>query len=164
MSSLFAIPAIRNAARAARLLFVPFPLAMAISWVLVETADHLLRPDRSNIVSGEPGEYLGGALLIMFCFVLQLVLGGPLLLILDSLRARTRTIIFTGVALAIGCSSFFALVFQAPQFGETFLFLFPLVFGFFGLPLIGSYALAAWPVLRVWQEGAPSGRGAAHHQ
>ncbi len=156
MSALFENPAFRIAGKAARLLFIPFPIATVACFVLVSVLDYMLRPDRSDIVSGEPGEMLGGILIFVAVGGLQAVIGIPSLLILDSKHAKINAFLAIGTVLALGFSSFLALMLRAPQFGETFLWMFSWIFCLFGLPLIGCYCLAAVAPFRLWKEIIPT--------
>ena len=133
---------IRYVIRAARLLLLPFPAAYFLGSFALEIADHLLRPDCNRIVSEEPGELIGGILLLVVVAKFQILLGIPSLLILDAKACRLRGYTVTALAIAIIGSFAFSLMLSAPELGETLGWMFPRVFVVLGFPVVLSYLLA----------------------
>ena len=133
---------LRFAIEIIRLVLLPFPLSLFLSMSALQISDHLLRPDRSNIVPGEAGEYIGGVLLIVSAVALQVVVGMPSLLALDYARSGARGYLATATTSALILSLLLATMLQAPQFGETLRWMFSRILLFLGIPLVLSYLLA----------------------
>ena len=135
---------LRSAIQSLRVILLPFPVAVFLAMAALEIADHLLRPDRSNITSGDPGETIGGYLLIGLTVFLQLAAGMPSLLMLDSKGSGLRGYLTVATAIALSLSLLFAEMLHAPQVGETLGWMFFRVLLFLGVPLVLSYLLALY--------------------
>ena len=130
---------IRYVIRATRLVLLPFPVAYFLGSFALEIADHLLRPDRNGIVSDEPGEFIGGILLLVVVAKFQILLGIPSLLILDAKACRLRGYSITAFAIAVVISLALSTMLRSDELGETLGWMFPRVFAFLGVPVVLSY-------------------------
>ena len=144
--------------RSLRLLLFPFPFAVALSFALLVVVDDLVRPDRSHIQDSGPAETAGTCAVALLTLALQAFWGAPTLFWLETQRSRFRAYAAVGVASAVALSVAFALIFQAPQFGETFGRMLPVVFLFFGGPLILGYLLAHSLIPRPAESAGPEAR------
>jgi hypothetical protein len=125
-----------------RLFLLPFPVSYYLSMLSLEVTDHILRPDRSNITSGDAGENVGGLILVILVAILQITVGVPSLLVLDSVRGGARPYFATAMTASLILSLLSAVMLRAPQLGETFEWMFFWAFCFLGPPIIISYLLA----------------------
>lgn len=105
-------------------------------------ADHVMRPDRNRVESGDAGEYIGGILLLLVVAKFQIFLGVPSLLILDAKACRLRGYTITAFVIATVISLAFSMMLRAPELGETLGWMFPRVFAILGVPVVLSYLLA----------------------
>ncbi len=128
--------------RATRLLLLPIPAAYFLGSFALEIADHFLRPNRNRIASGEPGEIIGGILLLLVVAKFQIFLGIPSLLILDAKACRLRGYTVTAFVVAVVISLAFSMMLRSDELGETLGWLFPRVFAMLGVPIVLSYLLA----------------------
>lgn len=133
---------LRFAIQAVRLVFLPFPLSFFLSLSALEFADYLQNPERSQVAAAEPGEVIGEIIMIIHTAFLQVVVGVPSLLVLDRASRGLRRYLATGTVIALILSFLLAVLLQAPQFGETFGWMFPRVLLFLAPPLLISYLLA----------------------
>jgi hypothetical protein len=124
-----------------RVLFLPFPFAVFLGMSGLELMDHIVYPERVNSGVHEPGEVIGGVVIVFFAFLLQVVIGWPSLRILAVKRGETRGYLGTGGGVALVLSVLFTSGMVRPQFGETFGWLFPFVLLFLGVPIFLGYAL-----------------------
>ncbi len=132
----------RSVVQIVRLMLLPFPAAVILSFYSLVVADHVLRPDRSGLEHGGPGEFAGGIAVLFLTVILQALWGAPSLLALDSWRTGLRGYLAAGVASSVGLSLAVATLIRAPQFGETLAWMFSRVLLFFGIPLLLSYVAA----------------------
>ncbi len=128
--------------RAIRLLLLPFPAAYFLGTSVLVIADHVMRPDRNQVESGDAGESIGGILLLLVVAKFQIFLGAPSLLILDAKACRLRGYSITAFVIAIVISLAFSMMLRSPELGETLGWMFPRVFAILGVPVVLSYLLA----------------------
>jgi len=124
-----------------RLLFLPFPFAIFLGMSGLELMDNIQHPERL-LRPPEPGETIGGALIPIFAFLLQVIIGWTSLRILAVKRGGIRGYLGTGAAVALVLSILLTSGVIQPQFGETFGRLFPFVLLFLGAPIFLGYVLA----------------------
>jgi hypothetical protein len=121
---------------------LPFPFAILLSIMLLEAADRILRPDRSNISSGDPGEYIGGILLVVLVVVFQALIGLPSLILLDRCKRGLGGFLAIASIMSLLLSAMLASALHAPQFGESFGWMFSRVLAFVAPPFLLSFLLA----------------------
>lgn len=133
---------LRHRLQGVRLMLLPFPLAIFLIMSAMHITELLLRPDHSNIESDDADIVIGrfvGFLLVAF---LQLLVGIPSLLVLDTTRSGVRGYLVTAAVIALLLSLSWAAFLQAQTSSETLGWLFPRVLFFIGPPLVLSYLLA----------------------
>ena len=139
---------LRFAIQVIRLTLLPFPAAFFISMLALQVTDQILHPDRTHFESGEPGEEIGGFILYAFAAMLQIIVGVPSLLALDSANGGIRRYLATVVTIAVILSLLVAGMFHSPQLGETFGWMSTRVLIFLGVPLVYCYLLALYLRMR----------------
>ena len=125
-----------------RKLLLPFPFAIALSILLLETTDQILRPDRINTSSGDSGEQIGGVLLVVLVVMLQALIGLPSLFLLDRCKLGLGGFITVASIMSTLLCVMLAYALHAPQFGESFGWMLPRVAAFVAPPLLLSFSLA----------------------
>ncbi|MCW1916538.1 hypothetical protein OJ996_23325 [Luteolibacter sp. GHJ8] len=110
--------------------------------LLLEASDQILRPDPSNISSGDPGETLGGYLVAALIVLLQGFIGFPALLFLDHGRLGLRSFLGVAVVMSLLISAWIGSALRAPHLGESFGFMFSMALAFLGPPLLLSFWMA----------------------